>query len=175
MIIGVASTIAAADFLLQTDTAPVISQTPPTATTGSATQNPDLLLIELGFELAEATEDLLLPSVISNDAVVNTKTILFENDRIGTIAWTEHSQVRSYFLSLKEALFQNFSNEVQNLQDRSIRIPGQLEAYNELQFLDPAISTNQLTFGRKGNILFELRIQPDKVNTITPFLNAMRN
>lgn len=175
IIVGVASTIATADFLLQTNRTPVITQNPTPDQNNPTTKNLELLLIEFGYELAEANDQLLLPSVIGNDATVQTKTILFQNDRIGTIAWTQHPQVRNYFLSLKEALFQNFSTGVQNLQDRSIRVPGEPEAYNELQFLDPSISTNQLTFGRKMDTLFELRIQPDKTDVIAPFLEAMRN
>lgn len=181
LVIGIASSFAVTDaVLLFTQSPQVATSVPPQPDLPLNPSNPsvntatiDEMAVAASLELTNTNDIMLLHNIIADDAEVFTRTILYNNDRIGTIAWVDHPQVREYFLALKEALFKNFSTNVQDLQDRSIRLSNQTEAYNELRFIDPAISTNKLIFGRIQNRLFEIRIDPNQLATIEPFITAI--
>lgn len=121
---------------------------------------PDVLLTltKLGFEIEASDELTILRTVIpAQEARVDTYVLLLDGDRAGLIAWTESSNVKNYFLALKEALHASFSPRVKDLLDETQRLPGK-PPRNFLTFLDEGLSPERLVFLRVRERLYELRI-----------------
>lgn len=121
---------------------------------------PDVLvaLSALGFEVALSDELTILRTVIpTQEANVSVRVLLLDGDRAGLIAWTESSQVKNYFLALKEALHASFSPRVKDLLDETQRLPGK-PPRNFLTFFDEGLSSERIVFLRVRERLYEIRI-----------------
>lgn len=130
-------------------------------------------LSDLGFEASDTSELSILRSVIpASEADVLTKALLKDGDRAGVIAWTESPQVKTYFLSLKEALHTSFSPRVEDLLDETQRIPGK-PPRNFLTFIDPGLSPERMIFLRVRERLYELRIAEGNEEAMYQLVDAL--
>jgi hypothetical protein len=112
-------------------------------------------LIELGFTVQPSDDRSMLEQVVDTSSMtVTSLVILKDGDRIGAVVWVESPEVKSTFLSLKEALLAAFSPQVKDLSDETKIDPG-LPIRNVLTFLDPTLSEERLTFVRVGERLME--------------------
>jgi hypothetical protein len=123
------------------------------------------------IETFDTTETFFLPSIVLNETV-NTRSLVNQNDRLGSIAWFESSDVKQYYLALKESLHSNFTTAVQDLQDETIRRAGN-PVINQLTFYDAGISNERLVFLRVRDRLYELRVVVGKEQMVQPFIDAL--
>jgi hypothetical protein len=124
-----------------------------------------------GFTVHDNSERLLLSS-IDTATVVQTYSLVYANDRVGSIAFTTSPSVKNEYQTLKEVLHRNFSSQVQDLRDETLREAGE-PVRNQLTFYDPGISNDRLVFMRIRDRLYEIRIQPGKEEVLQVLIDDL--
>ena len=123
-------------------------------------QGPDVLesLINNQFTFTDSREKMILQKVIpQGETILNTKVLLLNGDRAGSIAWVSSPNVKKYYLVLKEALHSAFTPDVSDLLDETQRREGH-PTRNLLTFLDPGLSQERVVFIRVRERLYEFRV-----------------
>ncbi len=126
------------------------------------------------FTFQDTQEDSLLSMIIEDGTPVNTKVLIKDGDRSGFIAWVESSQVKVYFLSLKEALHSSFTPQIKDLIDETQRREGK-PVRNLLSFFDPGISPERIVFVRVRNRLFEFHFPKEMDDKMFELFEELTN
>lgn len=116
---------------------------------------------ELGMSMQESKEESLLAPMVMGKAQAYSQVILKDDDRIGTVTWTESPQVKTWFIGLKEALLKEFTDKLTGLKDETLQEEGK-PVRNVLSFSDPGISQEQIVLVRVRERLYEFHIAPGK-------------
>ena len=143
--------------------------------TGVAKQEgPDIFDIFNRLQLATETTDetSLLARAVPANQKTESRVLLQDNDRLAFIAWTESPDVKTYFLSLKEALTTAFSSELQDLVDEVQEREGK-PTRNVLSFFDPGIHEERVLFFRVRQRLYEFHITPGKEPMVQELMDAL--
>lgn len=112
----------------------------------------------LGFEQTAVDEITLIEQIVPSELAETEKYVILKNgDRAGIIAWVDSSQVKMFFLALKEALHSTFSPQVQDLVDETQQRASK-PTRNILTFKDPQISEERVVFVRIRQRLYEFRV-----------------
>lgn len=144
--------------------------TPP----GEVVEDTDVTAVAIEQELAlqETDEESLMEQIIGDREEVTTRVMLANGDRAGTVSWVDSSNVKTYFIALKEALLSTFSPEVRDLKDETWQEPGQ-PVRSVLTFLDPGISDERLVFVSRNNRLYEFHVTAGQEATVGSFIDAL--
>lgn len=127
---------------------------------------------ELGLSMQANSDLSLLAQVAASGPAVQSKTLLKENDRIGSVTWTQSPEVKNLFIALKEALIAVFSPELRDLKDETVQAEG-LPTRNLLTFLDPSLSEERIVFIRVRERLYEFHVAPGKESSMNEFVEAL--
>lgn len=158
------------------------SSVPPTSSasspsTGVARQNePDIAvtLKNAGFETQPNSEMTFLSQVVNGKATVNSVAMLQNGDRIGAVSWIDSGDVKSIFVSLKEALLTAFSPQMTELRDETLQEQGK-PIRNILTFLDPKLSADRLIFVRIRQRLYEFHVTKGQESVVQGAVELLTN
>lgn len=177
-VLGVMAAFAVTDALFVAEPLPFIAKLTGQTATGSGTvvqkqESINVLdaIAELDMEAKTTSEDFFLPALLE-DTTVQTRAIVGNNDRLGSIAWVESSEVKAYYQALKQALHKNFTGDVADLKDQTSREPDE-PVRNQLTFYDPGISSQRLLFLRVRDRLYEVRIELGSEEQIQPLVDEL--
>lgn len=137
-------------------------------------QGPDVAasITALGFTTATTNEASLIEQIVQDASAVSDLGILSNGDRIGSVTWVTSANVKNTFIALKEALLPSFSTDVTDLKDTTDARPGH-PVRNVLTFLDPALSTERMTFVRVAGNLYEFHIVTGKEAQMQTLIDAL--
>lgn len=126
-----------------------------------------------GFSTASTDEITLIEQIVPPELASTEKLILLKDgDRAGVMAWVDSSQVKIFFLALKEALHTTFSAEVQDLVDETQQRAGK-PTRNLLTFRDPEISEERVVFIRIRKRLYEFHVADGMDQTIFELVETL--
>lgn len=108
------------------------------------------------FTVQETSEKVILNSVVTGDTV-ESRALLLNGDRAGSIAWVSSPNVKNHYIVLKEALHTAFTPEVQDLLDETQRRENR-PTRNLLTFYDPGLLPERVVFVRVRERLYEFHI-----------------
>lgn len=150
---------------------PDVSQTPEGVT---VQQDPDIaqVIATQGLVTVETSESSLLEQIIQGKAAVFDFSILKDDDRIGSVTWTTSSQVKTWFIALKEALLPAFSPQVRNVRDTTEAVPGH-PVRNVLRFTDPGLGEDSFAFVRTLDRLYEFHIRTGREEVMQAVIDAL--
>ncbi|MCK5020412.1 MAG: hypothetical protein KAS32_25475 [Candidatus Peribacteraceae bacterium] len=121
---------------------------------------PDVLklLKALEFDEKPLKGKTIIEQIIPKEvAETNSRILLKNGDRAGSISWVETLQVKTYFLAVKDALHTVFSPNLRDLVHEPQQRDGR-PTRNLLTFFDPMLSEERIVFVRVRERLYELRI-----------------
>lgn len=125
---------------------------------------------ELGYETQESQDLSMIAQVVTGQP--KTLVLLKNSDRVGSVTWIDSSQVKTFFISLKEGLLSAFSPNVQDLRDETLQGEGQ-PVRNILTFLDPTLSEERLVFVRVRERLYEFHIAAGKDTEMNALIEVL--
>lgn len=134
---------------------------------------PDIpaLLAELNLDARLLRESNLLEQVTPVGLAIEYRT-LFEDGRLGSIAWIDGAQAKRSFTDLKQKLLQTFSGQLRELVDETTQAPDG-PVVNRLSFIDPAISADRFIFLRVRERLYEIHVTPRREASLAGLLKAL--
>lgn len=155
------------------------SSTPPAETTlppGAVAKNsgPEVATVisAEGLTTSESSDLSLLSQVVTGEASVESLAVLSEGDRAGSVTWVQTGDVKTIFISLKEALLSSFSSEVRDLRDETVQEAGK-PVRNILTFFDPSLSEERIVFVRVRERLYEFHIATGKEETMNGVIEGL--
>lgn len=163
---GSGSTVSSASTVVENPTATG-------ATTPVAKQpgvNVDVALKAMGYDTQSSTDLSMIAQVVTGQP--QTLVLLKNSDRVGSVTWIDSSQVKTFFISLKEGLLSAFSPNVQDLRDETLQGEGQ-PVRNILTFKDPALSEERLVFVRVRERLYEFHVASGKDAEMQQVIDAL--
>ena len=131
----------------------------------------ETIATQLGMSVSENAELTMLAQVAGDAPGVQSYSLVQNGDRIGSVTWVESPDVKTIFITLKEALLPAFSPKLTGLRDETLQETGK-PVRNLLTFFDPALSEEQLVFVRVRERLFEFHIATDKEEAMQSFIDA---
>lgn len=137
-------------------------------------EGPDVLEIAAlqNFTTQETEETSILSRVVSEPDTVNARVLLLNEDRASYIAWVDSTDVKTYFLSLKEALHRSFTASVTDLLDEAQQREG-LPTRNVLTFKDTGLLPERVVFVRVRERLYEFHIPEGKDDLIFALIEEL--
>ncbi len=133
-------------------------------TVGTQKQSgPDVLnvITAAGYTTQKSEELSFLAQIAGSGASVSSAIILKNDDRAGSVTWTDSRNVKNQFIALKEALLGAFSSRVSDLRDET-KVETDSPVRNILSFSDPALSEERLVFVRVRERLYEFHLAKGK-------------
>ncbi|UPA22237.1 hypothetical protein K8942_04265 [Candidatus Peribacteria bacterium] len=125
-----------------------------------------------GFTTSSTSDLSFLAQIGGSDTEIEAQAILKDGDRAGSVTWIESPKVKTYFISLKEALLTAFSADMRDLKDETLQSPtGPVRNY--LTFVDPSLSTERLVFVRVRERLYEFHIVLGKEEMMNTLIQAI--
>lgn len=133
-------------------------QEPPPAGGVRKADGPDVLqtLVSNTFTFNDTKESMILEKVVGKENM-QSKVLLLDGDRAGSIAWVASPDVKKHYLVLKEALHSAFTPDVRDLLDETQRREG-LPTRNLLTFLDTGLVPERVVFVRVRERLYEFHV-----------------
>jgi len=125
-----------------------------------------------GLTTSESSDLSLLSQVVTGEASVESLAVLSEGDRAGSVTWVQTGDVKTIFISLKEALLSSFSSEVRDLRDETVQEAGK-PVRNILTFFDPSLSEERIVFVRVRERLYEFHIATGKEETMNGVIEGL--
>ena len=140
------------------------------------TEGPDVLevLVTYEYTFSETEEQAILERVVLADTgdTVEKFVILKEGDRAAFLAWVDSPDVKTYFLSLKEALHRSFTTAVKDLMDEAQRREGK-PTRNLLTFQDTGLLPERVVVVRVRERLYEFHILEGKDDLIFELIEEL--
>jgi hypothetical protein len=126
----------------------------------------------LGFTTTDTNDLSFLAQIAGSGAQIHAIAVLKDGDRAGSITWIDSTNVKNYFIALKEALLTAFSPQMTDLKDETQQGEN-MPVRNYLTFLDPTLSTERLVFVRVRERLYEFHIATGKEDIMNALIDAM--
>lgn len=130
------------------------------------------VLTELQLQSSESNDLTLLAQVVKDGTPIESRTVLQEGDRAGTVTWVESPRVKDIFIALKEALLTAFSPQVRDLKDQTLQ-EADAPVRNLLTFIDPALSEERIVFVRVRERLYEFHITEGKEDPMNALIDGL--
>lgn len=143
---------------------------------GAVRKNPgpdiEAVITQNGLTSSKSSDLSLLSQVVTGDEKVESRAILSNGDRAGSVTWVQSGDVKTIFISLKEALLGSFSSGVQDLRDETLQEP-EKPVRNILTFFDPSLSEERIVFVRVRERLYEFHIGTGKDETMNGLIEGL--
>lgn len=121
----------------------------------------DAAFAALGLTQEQTREISLLQVTSPTNVSVNTIVLLQNNDRAMLFAWLDSNDAKTIFAALKENLQATFSAQVRDLVDQTLT-PADGAVTDVLSFVDPALSSENIIFGRTRTRVYEIHVTRGK-------------
>lgn len=137
-------------------------------------EGPDVMAVvtTMQFTTQNTDEQSILSRVVTGSETIDSKVLLQNNDRAAFIAWVDATDVKTYFLSLKEALHRSFTASVTDLLDEAQQREG-LPTRNILTFRDVGILPERVVFVRVRERLYEFHVPEGKDDLIFALIEEL--
>lgn len=139
-------------------------------------EGPDVLdtLVTMQYTFQDTDEQAILERVILGDTgdKVEKRVLLKDGDRAAFFAWVDSPEVKSYFLSMKEALHRSFTAAVKDLLDEAQRREGR-PTRNLLTFQDTGLLPERVVVVRVRERLYEFHIPEGKDDMIFELIEEL--
>lgn len=123
----------------------------------------------LGLQQQQTREISLLHVTSPTSVTVNTVVLLQENDRAMLFAWLDSNDAKTIFATLKESLQATFSTQVRDVTDQTLAPPDGAVT-DVLSFIDPALSSEKIIFGRTRTRVYEIHVTRGKEELATKLI-----
>lgn len=120
----------------------------------------------MGLELSTASEPTFLGQIEGTDG---SFVVLHNGDRAGSVTWIDSPNVKTQFITLKDALLESFSPDLQDLKDVTEQEAGK-PVRNMLSFRDSSLSEDMLVFIRVRERLLEFHVTAGGEDTMNALI-----
>ncbi|MBI3336339.1 hypothetical protein HYZ98_02110 [Candidatus Peregrinibacteria bacterium] len=121
-----------------------------------------------GFSVISTPDTGFLNDVLPDDLSRERAILLYEGDRAAFLEWIQSEHSERYFLILKTVLHQNFSEDVEGVDDEEWNA-----STGVLTFHDPELSEEWFIFMHLADQLLELRVPLPMLDRIRALLAAI--